>query len=357
MTNLLEGKRLVICAGPGGAGKTTASAAIALGAAAAGAKVARITIDPARQCAVPLGAGESVSELTLDPKRTFDELVDELAPDARRAAELKSNRVYRVLSAAISGSQEFAAVAKLVDLERTGGFDVVVLDMPPSRHALDLVNSPRRLTPFLDSRAYRAFKGPAGIGLGVLGRGASPLVGGMRRLSGAEVLADASTFFRLLGEMSDDFSRRATQVEVMLRSPTTAFLLITTAEREPIDETISLAGTLVEGRLPLTGVVVNQVHESLGSKPSQSDLDGLLTRWFSSDLASRVTASAEAHEALARRDERTMSRVPRALPGTPILTIPYFPRGVIDVEALREVHGRLFGPTPGKRASATAANR
>src|ERR1700730_13634470 len=197
VAELLEGKRVCICAGSGGVGKTTTSAAIALGMAAQGAKVAVVTIDPARRLANALGLEQLHNEphlvepdrlaaggvavegelwaMMLDPKRPFDELIDRVAPDAGRAAEIKANRVYRELSTAVSGSQEFTAIAKLYDLDREGEFDLLVLDTPPSRNALDFLEAPGRLTSFLEGRALRAFIRPTGIGMRVLGRGAAPL--------------------------------------------------------------------------------------------------------------------------------------------------------------------------------------
>jgi anion-transporting ArsA/GET3 family ATPase len=376
VATLLEGKRLVICGGSGGVGKTTCSAAIGLGLAAAGATVAVITIDPAKRLAAALGLRELDNEpmrvspeslmsrgttadgelwaMTLDAKRTFDDLIDRVAPDAERASDVKSTRIYRELSTAISGSQEFTAVAKLFELDRTGRFDVLVLDTPPSRNALDFLNAPCRLSAFLDGRALQVLRGPAGLGLRAVGRGASPLAGVLGRLSGIDLLADASAFFRLLGEMTDDFSRRAAAVEAMLRAPTTGFLLVTSAERGQVDETIWFGRTLLDGELPLTGVVVNRVHARLASsRPSPPDAGALLTRRLTPDLARRVAASAEAYESLVRRDELTVSRLRRSF-AEPILTVPHLPRDVHDVDGLWELHGHLFvsrdAPSAGRPA-------
>ncbi len=182
VAELLEGKRICVCAGSGGVGKTTTSAAIALGMAAQGAKVAVVTIDPAQRLANALGVEELPNEphrveagrlaeaglevqgelwaMMLDPKRTFDELIDRVAPDPERAEEIKANRVYRELSSAVSGSQEFTAVAKLYDLDREHDFDLLVLDTPPSRNALDFLEAPQRLSSFLEGSASRRWPDP-----------------------------------------------------------------------------------------------------------------------------------------------------------------------------------------------------
>ena len=167
--------------------------------------------------------------MMLDPKRTFDELIDRIAPDPERAEEIKANRIYNELSTAVSGSQEFTAVAKLYELEQEDQFDLLVLDTPPARNALDFLDAPGRLTSFLEGRALKAFVRPTGLGMRVLGKGASPLLSALRRVTGIDLLSDLSTFFGLLGDMTNDFSLRATQVEKMLRADTTAFMLVTSA--------------------------------------------------------------------------------------------------------------------------------
>ena len=185
MRRRLEGSRIVICAGSGGVGKTTTSAALAMGLAAGGLRVAVVTIDPARRLANSLGLDELDNEprlvaadrfaghgiemegelwaMMLDPKRTFDDLVARLAPDDATREDVLSNRIYQQLSGAVAGSQEFTAVAKLYELDRSGRFDVLVLDTPPSRNALDFLDAPDRLTGFLEGRALQVFLAPTGL--------------------------------------------------------------------------------------------------------------------------------------------------------------------------------------------------
>src|SRR3954454_8019930 len=174
---LLEGKRMVICAGPGGVGKTTTAAAVALGLAERGRKVAVVTIDPARRLANALGLDTLSNEPTrvradvdgelwammLDAKRTFDQLIEHLAPDERTRDEVFSNRIYQQLSTAVAGSQEFTAIAKLYELDQAGTCDVLVLDTPPARNALDFLDAPGRLTRFFQGRTIRVFLRPAGL--------------------------------------------------------------------------------------------------------------------------------------------------------------------------------------------------
>jgi anion-transporting ArsA/GET3 family ATPase len=370
VAELLEGKRVCVCGGSGGVGKTTGAAAIALGMAAAGAKVAVVTIDPARRLANALGLEELDNEprrvpperlagfgleihgelwaMMLDPKRTFDELIDRLAADPERAEEIKANRVYRELSTAVSGSQEFTAISKLYELDRENDFDLLVLDTPPSRNALDFLNAPGRLTSFLEGRALKAFMRPTGLGMRFLGRGTGALLGGLRRITGVDLLADLSTFFQLLGGMTKDFSERAGQVEKMLKARTTAFLLVTSAQGEPIDEAIWFRRTLDEGGLPFAGVIVNRVHHVLGDAEPPEVISALRDE-LGLELATRVADNYAEYRVLARRDEQNIARLEAELDGRPLLLVPHFDDDVHDVEGLLRMHGYLFASEAERR--------
>ena len=362
IADLLEGKRVCICAGCGGVGKTTTSAAIALGLAAQGAKVAVVTIDPARRLANALGLEQLHNEprrvaperlqghevegelwaMMLDPKRTFDELIDRVAPDRSRAEQIKANRVYRELSTAVSGSQEFTAVAKLHELVQDGDFDVLVLDTPPSRSALDFLDAPGRLTGFLEGRALKAFVRPTGLGMRLVGRGAVPLLGALRRITGVDLLADLSTFFALLGDMTDDFSRRAAEVERLLKAPETAFVLVTTSERGPTDEAIWFRRTLEEGGLPFAGVIVNRVHHDMLGDAEPDDLANDLENAVGPELARRVAQNFHDYHVLARRDAHNIARLEAELEGRPLLLVPHLDDDVHDLDGLARVRRYLF---------------
>ena len=364
IATLLEGKRVCVCAGSGGVGKTTTSAAIALGMAARGRKVAVVTIDPAKRLANALGLEELQNEprrveserlagggievegelwaMMLDPKRTFDELIDRVAPNQGRAAEIKANRVYRELSSAVSGSQEFTAVAKLFELDREGEFDLLVLDTPPSRSALDFLDAPGRLTSFLEGRALKAFIRPTGIGMRILGRGAAPFLAGLRRVTGVDLVTDISTFFTLLGDMTEDFSARAALVEQMLRADTTAFLLITSAQREPIDEGIWFCRTVEAGGLPFAGVIVNRVHHDMLGDAEPDHLDAALQDSVEPELARAVAQNFHDYHVLARRDDHNIARLRSELSDRPLLLVPQLDDDVHDFHGLARVHRYLF---------------
>ena len=238
LTTALAGQRVLICAGAGGVGKTTVSAALALGLAAQGHRVALITIDPARRLAEALGldslgnrpqpvdtAGFDGTELEvrgelfammLDAKRTFDELIELLAPDATTRNQILANPIYQHLSTAVAGSQDYTAMAKLFELDHSGDYDVIVLDTPPSRHAIDFLQAPDRLIAFLEGRALAAFLRPTGHVARVVGLGFTAL----RRITGMGLMEDLTALFQLLAGLLDGFRRRATDVHTLLTAGT-----------------------------------------------------------------------------------------------------------------------------------------
>ena len=282
VSDLLDGKRVCVCVGSGGVGKTTTSAAIALGAAAAGRRVAVVTIDPARRLADSLGLAELGNEparvdpallsaaglevtgelwaLMLDPKRTFDDVIGRLAPDDRTRDEILANPVYKQLSSAVAGSQEYTAMSKLYDLVRETDFDLIVLDTPPSRNALDFIEAPDRLTAFLEGRALKMFLRPTGIAARVVGRGAAVVFGALRRVTGVSLLEDLTVFFTALTGLLDGFRDRAAGVNALLADRRTTFVLVTSPEPEPVEEGLFFLDRLRAAKLPFGGLIVNRVH-------------------------------------------------------------------------------------------------
>src|SRR6188472_353763 len=304
---LLEGKRMVICAGSGGVGKTTTAAAVALGLAERGAKVAVVTIDPARRLANALGLDALSNEPTrvecdvdgelwammLDAKRTFDQLIEHLAPDERTRDEVLANRIYQQLSSAVAGSQEFTAIAKLYELDQDGGYDLLVLDTPPSRNALDFLDAPGRLTRFFQGRAIRVFLRPAGLSGRIIGRGGSVVFSVLQRVTGVDLLRDLSTFFRSIGGMIDGFTERARRVGALLEDPATTFLIVTAPRHDPVEEAIFFHRKLREAGMPFGGLVVNRLHVApAGEVPAE--LGGA--------LGSRVASALDDLAALAERE-------------------------------------------------------
>ena len=263
-------------------GKTTTAAAIAMGAAAEGARVAVVTIDPARRLANSLGLDELGNEpqriddarfaehgielrgelwaLMLDAKRTFDELIGQLAPDARTRDEVLANPIYEQLSNAVAGSQEFTAIAKLYDLDAARP-----LRPDRARHAAvaQRAGLPRRAgaaTHFFQGRAIQVFLRPAGLGGRLFGAGAGVAFGILRRVTGVDLLQDLSVFFRALGGMIDGFVTRARRVSALLSDPGTTFLIVTSPRHDPVEEAIFFHRKLREAGMPFGGLVVNRLH-------------------------------------------------------------------------------------------------
>lgn len=367
----LAGKRVVIVAGSGGVGKTTTSAALAMGLAARGQRVAVVTIDPAKRLATSLGlealdneprlvdpsrfAGHGVEmqgelwAMMLDAKRTFDDLIERLSPDAKTRDEVLSNRIYQELSGAVAGSQEFTAIAKLYELDREGGFDVLVLDTPPSRNALDFLDAPDRLTGFLEGRALRVFLTPGGLAAKVMGRGTSVVFGVLGRVTGVDLLNDLSTFFRALGGLLDGFRERARGVKTLLADPATTFLIVTSPEREPVEEAIFFRGKLREAQMPFGGLIVNRVHtlpegmEAGGADEIAAELADALGE----KLAGKVAATVQDAELLADRDAAAIARLGREVDDPDPVVIPELDDDVHDVDGLALVHAHLSGSIDG----------
>jgi anion-transporting ArsA/GET3 family ATPase len=351
LTTLLKGRRMVICAGSGGVGKTTTAAAVALGLAEQGRKVAVVTIDPARRLANALGLQELDNEprrveadvagelwaMMLDAKRTFDQLIEHLAPDERTRDEVFANRIYQQLSSAVAGSQEFTAIAKLYELDRSGEWDVLVLDTPPSRNALDFLDAPGRLTRFFQGRAIRVFLRPAGLSGRILGRGGSVVFNILQRVTGVDLLRDLSVFFRSLGGMIDGFTERASSVGALLADPATTFLIVTAPRHDPVEEAIFFHRKLREADLPFGGLVVNRVHQ-----PPDDALAAAVASDLGPALVERVTVATRELAALAARDVANVQRLRDALADPPTILVPELDDDVHDLEGLARVRSHLF---------------
>jgi anion-transporting ArsA/GET3 family ATPase len=356
IAELLADKRVCVCAGSGGVGKTTTSAAIALGEALRGRRVVLVTIDPAKRLAdslgvealggephqVDLGAlaptsgGGELWALMLDPKGTFDDIIERLAPDAAARDDILSNRIYQQLSSAVAGAQEYTAMAKLHDLALEGGYDLVVLDTPPSRHALDFLEAPERLVQFLEGRALRVLLRPAGIATRVVGGGTSLVFSALKRLTGIDLLADLSTFFRSLSGLLDGFKRRAAETDRLLREPTTTFLVVTSPAPDPLQEGLWFLERLKEAGMPFGGAVVNRARPRL-SDASPAAVEDALEPSLGADLAGRVAASWADHQALAQRDAEGLERLEQELGGPPLAVVPELAQDVHDLAGLAEV--------------------
>jgi anion-transporting ArsA/GET3 family ATPase len=365
---IVAAKDVVICAGSGGVGKTTTSAAIAAGLATQGAKALVLTIDPARRLADSLGLPELGNEahrvdpvrlaqagagagnggelwaMTLDAKQTFDDLIEQNAPDAATREAVLGNPIYRQLSNAVAGSQEYMAMEKLYELHSSGRYDVVVLDTPPTRNALDFLDAPGRLSRFVDSRSLQFFRTSGRASLGLVGRGAGALFSVLERATGVDVLRDLAGFFNAFGTMADDFRDRAHAVEALLRADQTTFLLVTSPRAAAISDAGYFHAQLHESSMPFGGVIVNRVRErvSVDLNPAlESELSGLLDP----TLARKVLRDVADHNRLAEHDARNVDLLREQMGAAPLLSVPELAGDVHDVDGLASVARHLFGQT------------
>jgi anion-transporting ArsA/GET3 family ATPase len=376
VAELLEGKRVCICAGSGGVGKTTTSAAIAAGMAARGKKVAVLTIDPAKRLADSLGLPElgnverrvdrglfaehgiepgdgELWAMMLDAKATFDEVVAKHAPDAETRDRILGNRIYRELSNALAGSQEYMAMERLFELHQEDRYDLLVLDTPPSRNALDFLDAPRRLTQFIEGRSLQVFLRPTGLGMRVFGRGTSMMFSVLKRITGMDLLEDISEFFQAFSGMVGGFRERARRVNELLADRQTSFLVVCGPQGEPIEEAVYFHRKLVEAGLPFGGVIVNKVHiDSDPGAPAEDIEDELAAVLGEVDLAARVAANLADYRVLADRDRRNIDRLTREMRARAVIEVPYLDEDVHDLGGLMEVNRYLFGSAEEREALA-----
>ncbi|MGO9912512.1 MAG: ArsA family ATPase [Acidimicrobiales bacterium] len=271
---LVRERSIIICCGSGGAGKTTASAAIALAGARAGRKACVVTIDPARRLADALGIGSlgnaptliqgdwpgELSAMMLDAKRTFDDLVGLYSEGPEQAERILSNPLYRNLTSALSGTQEYMAAEKLYELHESGDFDLVVVDTPPTRNALDFLDAPGRLTRFLENRVFRLLLMPGRASMKALSVATQVFLRTISRVAGSEIVEDAMAFFRAFDGMEQGFRDRARRVEQLLADPGTAFVLVAAPRRDSVGEARFFSERLAEAGLPVAALVMNRVH-------------------------------------------------------------------------------------------------
>jgi anion-transporting ArsA/GET3 family ATPase len=377
VNEILAGHRVCICAGSGGVGKTTTSAALAAGLASRGQKVAVLTIDPAKRLADSLGLDELSNEprqvdpklfdkagmemrgelwaMMLDAKATFDELVRKHAPDAETRDRILQNRIYRQISNALAGSQEYMAMEKLFEIHQSGVFDFLVLDTPPSRNALDFLDAPKRLTQFIEGRGMQVFMKPTGMATKLVGRGSSMMFGVLKRITGLDLLTDLSEFFQAMSGMVDGFQERAKRVNELLSDPATAFMIVCGPQGEPIEEAVYFHRKLVEAKLPVGGVIVNKVHYESEADLSEGEVEAELEGALGSDLAERVASNFADYQALAKRDAANVEHLARELKAERVIRIPHLDEDVHDLEGLLQINRFLFATGEEREALAAEA--
>ena len=371
ISELVAHKEIIVCAGAGGVGKTTTAASIAVRAAAEGRRTAVLTIDPARRLASSLGLEELSNDphhvdakkfteagieltgelwaLMLDTKSTFDQVVMQYAPTREQAERIINNRFYRNISGTLSGTQEYMAMEKLYELHSDGAYDLIVIDTPPTRNALDFLDAPKRMTDFFESRVLRWFLLPymkAGGGLmRVANMAAMTFLKVVKKIVGTEVLEDTAEFFGNLEGMYDGFKQRAREVAALLQSDATSFVVVTSPAEQSVNEATFFAARLNESGLPFGALVVNRVHPRFGddgidAKPRQ------LSRLEKGDEYARLLAKLLDNEEAFRRvvdlEESNLEELSRKVPRHRWVRVPYLEREAVDFPGLVGIADQLF---------------
>ena len=370
IAELVAKKKVIVCAGAGGVGKTTTAAAIALRAAIDGKKAVVLTIDPARRLASSLGLKELSNQPTkvssrkfaaagtkpkgelwammLDTKSTFDDVVARYAPTPEQAERILANRFYRNISSTLSGTQEYMAMEKLYELHGEGTYDLIVIDTPPTRNALDFLDAPRRLTDFFESRVLRWFLLPymkAGGGLlRVANVAAGTFLRIVKRVVGAEVLEDTAEFFANLEGMYDGFKQRAQAVAHLLQSEATSFVVVTSPSQDSVGEATFFAQRLNESGLPFGALVVNRVHPKIGDgldvKPRQfARLEKAGAR---GTLLAKLVDNEEAFMRVVHLEEKNLDTLARRIPRHRWVRVPYLEQEAVDLPGLLGIGEQLF---------------
>jgi anion-transporting ArsA/GET3 family ATPase len=358
---LVDRAEIVICCGSGGVGKTTTAAVLALQAARDGRRAVVVTIDPARRLADALGLTDigntpttidgdwdgELSAVMLDTKSTFDAVVVRYAADDDQAQRILANRFYRNISGALSGTQEYMAMEKLYELQADAAFDLVVVDTPPTRHALDFLDAPKNLTRFLDHRLYRILTAPTRGAMRAVNRVATSFIRQVTKVVGAEVFDDAIAFFQAFEGMEDGFRERADAVLALLDDPRTAFVLVASPRRDTVEEARYFADRLAESSIPVAGLVVNRVHPRFSDQLPEALRERARTL-AGTDLGRLYGNLADFALIRSREDEHLEGLAEQVAPA-PVARVPYLRSDVHDLDGLSEIATHLFstGRSPG----------
>jgi anion-transporting ArsA/GET3 family ATPase len=387
--SILEERRIAVCVGCGGVGKTTIAAAIGVEAARRGRRALVMTIDPARRLADALGVGElgnepravdpavlarlgvpeggALSAMMLDMKRTFDDLVTRFAENDEARNRILENPIYQHASDALAGSVEYSAMEKVYELCQRDDYDLVVVDTPPAQHALDFLEAPERLLEFLDSRLVQLWIHPAmaagRFGFRLFQRGTRRALQLIERVSGIGFLEDISEFLLAFEGMSEGFRARATEVRELLLGPDSSFVLVTGVGTEAARHSLEFLDRLETFRVPLMGVIANRVHRWPGGGPvpdlttatrvepiqaleAALGADADPEEGFPAHEATRAAiAAAKGYAALVMREEQEMRALAARTRAAGRFwgTVPELPKDVHDLQGLGQVAQTLFG--------------
>ena len=379
LVDVLMERRILVCVGSGGVGKTTTAATLALAAARRGKKTLVLTIDPARRLANSLGLaalGHEVQEvdralvhagapstsgslfaMMLDQKAAFDEVVTRHAKDPAAVKRILANPVYAQISGSLAGAQEYAAMAKLHDFDQSGKYDLIVVDTPPTAHALGFLDAPRKLSEAIDSPAiewFRKLQGEGGSRWSLIGKSGSFVIKRLAKFVGAKFIDDLSVFFTEFNDILGGFRKRAEETFALLRQPRVGFLLVASPEPMAVREALAFHARLETAGMPRVGFVVNRVHPSRPTDASIATLETALAaqpQIASLGLSGTTRTMAAqallvAHdelEALAKADATAVDRLRAAGgPDATLALVPLLEDDVHDVQRLVSLEQYLF---------------
>ena len=348
---------IVVTCGSGGVGKTTTAAAMALWAADAGRNVAVLTIDPAKRLAQSLGLRELDNDprqvdvplaspdgqlwaMMLDTRRTFDEMVSQHSTPERARAIL-TNPFYQVISSSFSGTQEYMAMEKLANLAATGQFDLIVVDTPPSRSALDFLDAPQRLSSFMDGRMIKLLATPSRGVMKIVGAGFALFSRAVTAVLGGQLLSDAAQFVQLFEDMFGGFRERAQATYELLRAPGTKFVVVSICEGDALREASYFTDRLRAEHMPLAGLVLNRTHPPLAELAAGTAQVAATTLEPTEPLTAAVLGIHAQRLAVRSAELHMRARFDRVHTDLPVVEVPALPSDAHDVPALREIGARL----------------
>jgi anion-transporting ArsA/GET3 family ATPase len=366
LTSVVADSHVVVCCGSGGVGKTTTAAVIAMEAARLGRRAVVVTIDPARRLAdalglegltnapssidgpwnAPGGSGGEMYALMLDTKSTFDGLVRRYSADPDQAERILANSFYRNISGALSGTQEYMASEKLYELAEESDFDLVVVDTPPTRNALDFLDAPQRLAHFLDHRIYKVLMTPTRGLVRAVNVAAQALMRSMSKVVGADVIADAIAFFQAFEGMEEGFKQRAARVDELLSEERTAFVLVASPKADTVAEAGYFADKLHESGIRVRGLIVNRMQPVFGGDDdgAASAPDAVRARagtLAGTALGDHYRCLADAGQ-LARGEEEHLAGLAERVAPAPVVRVPVQPFEVSDLGSLGALAELMF---------------
>ncbi|MCU1493922.1 MAG: ATPase [Acidimicrobiaceae bacterium] len=355
LAGIVAKRSVLVCCGSGGVGKTTTAAALALFAAGQGRRACVVTIDPARRLADALGAVDvtnvphridgpwagELSAVMLDAKGTFDDLVHRYAADDEQAARILGNRLYQNLVSALSGTQEYMATEKLFELHESGDFDLVVVDTPPTRNALDFLEAPSRLAGFLDNRVFRLLLTPGRAYLKAMSVATQLLLRTIGKVAGSEIVEDTIAFFQAFEGMEEGFRERAARVERLLADAGTGFVVVAAPRRDSMDQAEFFAAKLASSGHTLDALVVNRVHPDFGppiDAPPAAAVDALAAASWTA-----LTDNLGEMGAVVARESAFLASLEEAVDPAPVVRVPFLDDDIHDLTGLAGVVRYLVG--------------